>query len=97
MDLKTERGNDRNGGECTAKAEIVKISRIVCCCDNSHEVLRVQPISARRSKTARLHMRAMECWSKRGARHTSEPGYRITRLCMSRKSEAYSALGLAES
>ena len=44
----------------------IKVSRIVCFCAHSHEVLRVQPISARGSKTARLHMRAMECCSKRG-------------------------------
>ena len=61
MELKIERGNGRNGGECTATTEILEIRRIVCCRDDSHEVLRIRPISARRSKTARLHMRAMEC------------------------------------
>ena len=75
------------------RLKLVKISRIVCCCDDPHEVLRVRPISARRFKTARLHTRAMECWWKRGTSHASEPEFagRIARLCMSRKS------GLADS
>ena len=52
----------------------------------------VQPISARGSKTARLHMRAKECCSKRGTQsNASEP-----ESCMSRRFEALLALGMGD-
>ena len=73
----------------------IKVSRIVCFCAHSHEVLRVHPISARGSKTARLYGMLLK------ARYTSnaEPefaGYRITCLCMCRRFEVFLALDLAD-
>lgn len=70
----------------------IKVSRIVCFCAHSHEVLRVQPISAKGSKTARLHLRVMECCSKRGTQAMPLSQVITLHLCMS-----FLARGLAYS